>query len=263
LYKYLARRAEEYDDLRFWNFGFAGPNSNERELSLDGSVEKHRYCIQLYDHVASAVDLKGKDVLEVGCGCGGGSAFLMTRHLPRSFTGVDQADEAVEFCNRHYSMPDLSFSCAEAEELPFENDAFDIVINLESSHCYGLLTRFLNEVHRVLRLDGHFLFADFRHKNQLDPLRGQLEDTGFQFLKEEVITPHVLRAMDLDHERKMNLLKQKAPKILLNSLKYWWGTRDSRRYELFKSGAEVYFSYVLKNRSSPPSPWHKESLPAL
>ena len=249
LYQYLARRVGEHEDLLFWNFGFAGPGSNGEKLPLADSDEKHRYCIQLYDHVASAVDLRGQDVLEVGCGCGGGSSFIMKRHLPRSFTALDQAKEAIEFCNRRYSIPGLSFSCGKAESLPFEKDAFDVVINVESSHGYGSLDHFLKEVQRVLRLNGYFLFTDFRHKDQIDELRGHLESSGFQFLKEEIITPHVLQAMELDHERKMSLLNRKAPRLLFNSLKYWWGTKDSKRYELFSSGEEIYFSYVLQKRN--------------
>ena len=255
LYQYLARRAGEHDDLLFWNFGFADPDSNGKKLSLNDSEEKHRYCIQLYDHVASSVDLKGQDVLEVGCGCGGGSSFIMRRHLPRSCAAVDQAAEAIELCNHRHSIPGLTFSCGRAESLPFEKDAFDIVINVESSHCYGSFHSFLCEVQRVLRQKGYFLFADFRHKSRIDELRGHLESSGFQFVKEEIITPHVLQAMELDHERKMSLLNRKAPKLLFNSLKYWWGTRDSKRYELFSSGEEIYFSYVLQktNHSGFPS----------
>jgi ubiquinone/menaquinone biosynthesis C-methylase UbiE len=246
LYQYLARRAREHEDLLFWNFGFADPDSNGKKLLLEDSDEKHRYCIQLYDHVASSVDLKGQDVLEVGCGCGGGSSFIMKRHFPRSYSAVDLAEEAIELCNQHHSVPGLSFFCGQAESLPFEKDAFDVVINVESSHAYGSFDHFLREVQRVLRLNGYFLFTDFRHKDRMDQLRRSLENSGFQIHKEEIITPHVLRAMELDHERKMNLLNRKAPKLLLNSLKYWWGTRDSRRYELFSSGEDIYFSYVLQ-----------------
>jgi len=255
LYQYLARRAGEHEDLLFWNFGYADPDSDGDMLLLEDSDEKHRYCIQLYDYVASAVDLKGQDVLEVGCGCGGGSSFLMKRHRPRSFAAVDQAENAIGLCNRLYSLPGLSFSCGKAESLPFEKETFDVVINIESSHCYGSLDHFLKEVQRVLRLDGYFLFADFRHKDQMDQLRGHLESSGFQFLKEQVITPYVLQAMELDHQRKMSLLNRKAPKLLFNSLKYWWGTKDSKRYELFSSGEEIYFSYVLqkKNHTGPAS----------
>jgi ubiquinone/menaquinone biosynthesis C-methylase UbiE len=255
LYRYLARRAGEHEDLLFWNFGFADPGSNGKKLLLEDSDEKHRYCIQLYDHVASAVDLKGQDVLEVGCGCGGGSSFIMKRHFPRSYSAVDQAEEAIELCQRRHSAPGLSFFCGRAESLPFERNTFDVVINVESSHAYGSFDHFLREVQRVLRLNGYFLFTDFRHRDRMDQLRRSLEDSGFQIHKEEIITPHVLRAMELDHERKMSLLNRKAPKLLLNSLKYWWGTRDSKRYELFSSGEETYFSYVLqkKNYSGPPS----------
>ena len=256
LYQYLARRAGEHEDLLFWNFGFADSDSDGKKLLLNDSDEKHRYCIQLYDHVASAADLKDQDVLEVGCGCGGGSSFLMKRYSPRSYSAVDQAEQAIELCNQRHSIPGLSFSCGKAESLPFEKDAFDVVINVESSHCYATLGNFLKEVHRVLRLNGYFLLADFRNKEQMDQLRRHLQGSGFQFLREEIITPHVLRAMELDHERKMNLLSRKAPKPLLNSLKYWWGTKDSKRYELFSSGEDIYFSYVLQKRNHtglPPS----------
>jgi ubiquinone/menaquinone biosynthesis C-methylase UbiE len=179
----------------------------------------------------------------------------MKRHFPRSYSAVDQAEEAIELCQRRHSVPGLSFSCGQAESLPFEKDSFDVVINVEASHGYGSLDHFLKEVLRVLRLNGYFLLTDFRHKADMGSLRKRLESYGFRFLKEEIITPHVLRAMELDHERKMSLLNRKAPKLLLNSLKYWWGTKDSKRYELFSSGEETYFSYVLQkgNHAGPPS----------
>lgn len=249
LFQFLARRVGKHDDLLFWNYGFADFESNKNRLFLSDSDEKYRNCIQLYDHVAGGVDLSGQDVLEVGCGCGGGSSFVMKRHLPRSYSAVDLAGEAIEVCKRRHSVPGLSFFCGKAESLPFEMDAFDVVINVESSFCYGSLDLFLKEVYRVLRPDGHFLIADFRRKDQMGELRGRLESSGFQFLKEEIITPQVLQAMALDHERKMDLLNRKAPKLLVNSFKYWWGTKDSKRYQLFSSGEEIYFNYVLQKRN--------------
>jgi len=47
------------------NYGYAELNGTE--LDLQGELEKDRYFIQLYHHVAAAVDLNGKKVLEVGC----------------------------------------------------------------------------------------------------------------------------------------------------------------------------------------------------
>ena len=49
-----------------------------------------------------------------------------------------------------------------AESLPFADESFDAVINVEASHGYPDFPRFLAEVARVLRPGGHFLYADFR-----------------------------------------------------------------------------------------------------
>ena len=248
LYQYLATKNKN-KDLLFWNFGFAGLNSNEKILPLEESDEKHRTCIQLYHHAASSVDLKGKDVLDVSCGCGGGSHFIMKYHKPNSLKGIDLSEKAVTFCRRYYSIDGLSFCSGDAELLPFPENAFDAVINIEASHCYGRMEHFLSNVYRVLRPDGYFLFADFRRKNQIPSLRKQLIDSGLALIKEELITPHVVKAMDMDHERKVRLIQQEAPRILHNTFKYWWGTRNSKRYELFKTRKEEYFCYVLQKQA--------------
>jgi len=249
LYQYLATKNKN-GDLLLWNFGFAGLNPNEKTLSLENSDEKHRYCIQLYHHLASAVNLRGKDVLDVSCGSGGGSYFIMKYHKPKSMMGIDFSEKAVDFCNSYYSMEGLSFSYGDAESLPFGANTFDIVMNIEASHCYGRMDCFLSEVYRVLRQNGFFLFTDFRRKNQISSLRKQFSDSGLTFIKEEFITPHVVKAMELDHDRKVRLIHQKTPKILHNTYKYWWGTKISKRYELFKTREEEYLHYVLQKQNN-------------
>jgi len=248
LYQYLATKCRK-ESLLFWNFGFADIIPEGKKLVLDGPDEKYRYCIQLYDHVTSVVSLEGKDILDVSCGCGGGSYFIMKYHRPRSVIGLDLSRKAIDFCNSHYSIPGLSFCCGKAESLPFENNKFDVAINIESSHCYGNMKHFLEEVERTLRPNGYFLIADIRHKDKIYPFYEHLRRSGLKFIREEVITPNVLRALELDHERKVGLIRRKAPRFLHNSFKYWWGTVDSKRYELFKSGEEIYFNYILQKSS--------------
>ena len=53
------------------NYGYIDLNG-ELPLELNPDDEEDRYFIQLYHHVATAVDIQGKDVLEVGSGRGGG-----------------------------------------------------------------------------------------------------------------------------------------------------------------------------------------------
>ena len=44
----------------FMNYGYASESEKTKLRKID---EKNRYCIQLYHHVASAISLKGKDLL--------------------------------------------------------------------------------------------------------------------------------------------------------------------------------------------------------
>ena len=53
----------------------------------------------------------------------------------------------------------------DAQNLPFPDESFDAVINVEASHIYPNFERFLGEVARVLRPGGHFLYADFRNRD--------------------------------------------------------------------------------------------------
>lgn len=237
-------------DLTFMNYGHAGLEPSPDGLTLSAEEEPNRYCIQLYHHVAAAVDLKGKDVVEVGSGRGGGAAYI-ARHLgPRTMKGIDFAKKAVEFCRSYHSAEGLSFVQGDAENLPLADGSVDAVVNVESSHCYGSMPRFLSEVHRVLRPGGHFLFTDHRDHDKTDLLREQLKDAGLTLVKETDITKNVVRALDLDNDRKQKVILQKAPRILRKEAEEFAAMKGSRAYESFKSGYSRYLSFVLQK--SPP-----------
>jgi ubiquinone/menaquinone biosynthesis C-methylase UbiE len=54
----------------------------------------------------------------------------------------------------------MDFVHGDAQSLPFADESFDVVINIEASHGYPDFPRFLAEVARVLRPGGRFLYAD-------------------------------------------------------------------------------------------------------
>ena len=74
-------------DMIFMNYGCTA--EGDTHLSLLPQDEPNRYCIQLYHRVASAIHLRGLDVLEVGSGRGGGASYVMRYLKPRSLTGLD------------------------------------------------------------------------------------------------------------------------------------------------------------------------------
>ncbi len=231
-------------EFLFMNYGYADLEPNESPLQLKPSEEKYRYRIQLYHHIAGSVDMKGKEVLEVGCGCGGGAAYIATRFAPALLKGLDYSEKAIEASKKHHAdVPNLTFVHGDAEDLPFDNESFDVVVNVESSHTYRKPEKFFREASRVLRPGGNFLFADFRVKAEVPKLRVQLNDARFQTLREENITRNIVRALDLDSDRKMGLI---PPGVFQKSFQTFSGTKNSEMYKTFDSGETEYLFFVLQ-----------------
>jgi SAM-dependent methyltransferase len=234
--------------MTFMNLGYAPLDPHTEQIPLSDLDAINYYCIQMYHHVVSAIALQGLDVLEVGSGRGGGASYIMRYLKPQSLTGVDISAKAVTFCNRYHRVDGLRFLPGDAEALPFGDHTFDAVVNIESSYGYGHIERFLGEVFRVLRPGGYFLFADYRTRENIDTLRKQLLNVGFCMLKEEQIAANVLKALDLDHERKLRLIEQKVPISLRNVFCYFAALQGSEMYQALSIGKVDYRSFVLSKR---------------
>ncbi|MDK2971014.1 MAG: hypothetical protein PWP23_769 [Candidatus Sumerlaeota bacterium] len=244
-YNFLGGRFRQ-DNWTFMNYGYAPLDDDEPVPELAEAQERDRTCIQLYDHLARAVPLAGKRVVEVGSGRGGGCAWVHRRHAPRATRGVDFSGEAVALCRRRHRLPGLSFVRGDAEHLPLPDARVDAVLNVESSHCYGSRQRFYAEAARVLRPGGHFLYADFFSAEQLRDARRWLADAGFETLVERNITPNVLRAMDHDHDWKRAEIRRMLPGFIAGAFEQFAGLKDSEIYESFRTGQLAYTSWVLR-----------------
>lgn len=244
-YQFLAR-SYQIHDWNFMNYGYAPlPDQNE-VINLRAEDANYRYYIQLYDHVAGAVDLRDLKVLEVGSGRGGGADYIRRYLKPESMIGLDFSENAVRFCNEKYNVEGLSFEGGNAESLPFPDNSFDVVVNVESSHCYSSMDAFLVQVKRVLREGGYFLMADFRRKEALKDFRKSLKGSGLTLIKETNITQNILEAMTLDDERKTALIKKSIHRSLVGFFLQFAGTSGSLIHERFISGETIYLSYVLQ-----------------
>lgn len=227
------------------NYGFAG-----NVVSLRAEDEADRFCIQLYERVTGSVDLSNTKVLEVGCGRGGGASYVARYRNPAVMTGIDFSGDAIQFCERrHKGTPNLKFQVGDAERLPFEGGAFDAVINVESSHCYGDIERFFGEVRRVLRPGGRFLFADLREPEEMEKLRQLLLKTGLQVVEEEEITRGVVEAMRRDDERKRTLIESLVPAEMRTVFKEFAGVETGRVFKNLNDGTLVYWRFVFAKNS--------------
>ena len=101
----------------------------------------------------------------------------------------------IAFCRKRHNVPGLDFVQGDAENLPFPDQSFDAVINIESSHCYPRFPRFLAEVARVLRPGGHFLYADLRADVRIGDWEAELAGAPIRLRSHADIKMHVLRGL--------------------------------------------------------------------
>lgn len=248
LWRWLVKQLNKYDgenDASFMNYGYEHLNGAPR-LKLVNGDERDRYCIQLYDHVVNRERLKGKEVLEVGSGRGGGASFIARYHEPKSYVGMDITPSSIEFCNNHFRHVDgLSFEVGDATKLHFDDSSFDFVVNVESSRCYPDQPAFFREVYRVLRDNGKLLIADMRYPRDMEAMRKMIKDAGFKVEHETNISQNVVKALAKDSLRRERLINDKAPKYLKPTLLNFAGAKGSSVYKSFDTGVFQYWSFVL------------------
>jgi ubiquinone/menaquinone biosynthesis C-methylase UbiE len=159
-----------------------------------------RVSERLYDQVVGGADLVGRTVVEVGCGPGAGSAHLARTYRPASLLGVDLNKDMITWCREHHDVANLQFLQGDAQDLPIASNSADAVINIESSHCYPSRLRFFEEIMRILRPGGSFLFADIIFsgvkREVSDVVSAQLSQAGLIIENCIDITENVVAARD-------------------------------------------------------------------
>jgi SAM-dependent methyltransferase len=181
------------DDVLFLNYGYE--EDPPMSLPLAVADEPDRFPIQLYHRTATQVDLAGKNVLEVSCGHGGGASYLMRTLHPASYVGLDLNTVGIEFCRKRHTLPGLNFVHGNAESLPFPDQSFDAVVNVEAAINYQDVPRFFAEVERVLRRGGHFLYADIRYADEIAAWEADLANIPMRLVSERVINAEVMRGL--------------------------------------------------------------------
>ncbi|MGH3439002.1 MAG: phthiotriol/phenolphthiotriol dimycocerosates methyltransferase [Sciscionella sp.] len=244
IYPYITRRLGT-EDVLFLNYGYE--EDPPMDVPLAASDEPNRYCIQLYHRTATEVDLSGKRVLEVGCGHGGGASYLMRTLHPASYTGLDLNPAGIAFCRKRHNLAGLEFVQGDAQNLPFPDQSFDAVINIESAVHYPRFPRFLAEVARVLRPGGHFLYADLRTTHGIAAWEAALADAPMRMLSQRVINAEVLGGSERNSQRWLDVIDRRVPAFLHGWAREGADVRGSRTYQNLQSGRLSYRMYCFAN----------------
>ena len=238
---------DQKGDILFMNWGY---NDENEEITLTASDEPNRYPVQLYHRLAHTVDLKGKNILEIGCGRGGGLDYITRTFKPATAMGIDLEQRATDFGKKHFKVEGLSFQQGDALKLPFDDNAFDVVLNVESSHRYPDMNKFLTNVERVLKPNGYFLFTDFRNPESIPELLEMIKLFDFEWIDKVGINKQVLSGLTKDSERRRQLVIKYMPRFLHKTALNFAGVSDSQIYKMIESGEYEYFIFILRKNSS-------------
>jgi len=107
----------------------------------------------------------GDRVLDVGCGKGFLIYDLMTELPGLEVVGIDISEYAIENAKEEIKP---YISVADAKELPFEDNSFDLVISLNVLHnlyCYDL-EKALSEIERVGKKDKYMVVESYRNEQE-------------------------------------------------------------------------------------------------
>jgi ubiquinone/menaquinone biosynthesis C-methylase UbiE len=169
-----------------------------------------RYCLSFVEPI------KGKKVLEVGCGNGVQTKFIHEHYKPETITGLDLNEGNIRIANQEKERRQFNsvrFLVDNAQDMKnIPDNSFDIVINIESAFHYPDKEAFLKELKRVLVPGGSYLIADILttrkkyegmqsgwrtkmifHHWTLDQYTNGIEKSGLKLMKQEDITNRVIR----------------------------------------------------------------------
>lgn len=117
-----------------------------------------RACENLVDEILSFMPDKEAAVLDLGCDRGATTQYLAKRLSSGSVTGVVTDKNDLARCEQN--APEVQFHYMNGSGLEFADDSFDYVVSVEGLSRLKKPSAAIQEVYRVLRAGGRFVFSN-------------------------------------------------------------------------------------------------------
>jgi SAM-dependent methyltransferase/uncharacterized protein YbaR (Trm112 family) len=229
----------------FINWGYAEARDQAAGNPKGGVNEQ---SLKLLREIMDGIEVQGKDVLEVACGRGGNIRALCKSYRPRIAAGLDLTEANVAFCHSSNRYENAFFCIGDAEALPVSDECFDLVLNIEASDLYPQINRFYDEVFRVLKPGGLFVYADDLDVNKFDEGIRYLESLGFEAIVKRDISQHVLLASDLSRMNRLVALDGALEDE--GAIKWTMGVPGTPLYDDMRTGKRKYQILHLHKKTS-------------
>ena len=160
----LKSRVREYWNAHPCGTQFTEESWGEREFFAD--VDRLRYTLQPFmDELVEFRNFPGKELLEIGCGLG--TDLFQFARGGAIVTGVDLTPRSVELAKRRFSLHGVpaNFFVADAENLPFPDNSFDVVYSFGVLHHTPNTAKAIQEACRVLRPGGRIILMLYHRQS--------------------------------------------------------------------------------------------------
>ncbi|MBQ7663766.1 MAG: methyltransferase domain-containing protein [Bacteroidaceae bacterium] len=117
-------------------------------------------CRKDYPDILTEIEKESfTDLLDAGCGTAPMLSLLTERFPDAHFTGIDITPKMIEVAKEKH-LPNTTLVCADCENMPFEQESFDVIICSQSFHHYPNPDNFFASVWRCLRPNGRLILRD-------------------------------------------------------------------------------------------------------
>jgi len=132
-----------------------------------------------------------KSVLDLGCGTGYCLPELQKKYPQANITGGDLAPGMLQHAKSHY--PQFNYEISDAENLPFENEQFDLIFSSLAVQWCDDFSRVLSEAWRCLKPGGHLVLSNLAEGTLKELKQAWLEVDQHQHVNEFTLGEHLLK----------------------------------------------------------------------
>jgi ubiquinone/menaquinone biosynthesis C-methylase UbiE len=132
-------------------------------LKLVYLFDMKRIKEEFLGNLEGVIKLKGKEVLEIGCGMGTRSIQIAKK--VKHITAIEPNSDLIKEAKRSNSLDNIKYQVGKAEKLNFDKGVFDIVIFTLSLHHVPALKipTAIKEAVRVTKKNGYIVFLEPTH----------------------------------------------------------------------------------------------------
>ncbi len=142
------------NDLEYYDLNADKWWKEDETLHLSNHLNKSRF--EFFERYVP--NWEGIKVLDIGCGGGLACEFLAKRGA--NVSGIDLSLNSIKVAQEHAKKSNLQidYQCGVAEDLPYEENTFDVVVCFDVLEHVEDWEKVICEIYRVLNKNGIFLF---------------------------------------------------------------------------------------------------------